>query len=378
MIKKITLTLLLLTSFIALAQFPEDFSTLSGTTFPTGWTTFVGTNGLGTVENWKQNGTSEYAFCKWEGVTAGAVAEDWLVTPQFTVDATQHFLSFSNVVFNTQDYGSILTVRVSTASQTTHADFTIVDTQTETAIRNGATTSFFTNHVVDLNSYIGQTIYVAFVWAQNDGDAIAIDNVDMVAGVNASLNIAETPTPADTATDVEVFGGDANADGNADNSVSLSWAAPTGGETPTGYKIYVGTSAASLGYAGTFTNTSVTWGDRVLSTTYYWKVVPFNNNGYADNCPVWSFTTAATAVIQEEGEVNLFSIYPNPASDILNINTTKQLESVTIFNQLGQEVYNLKTTAISNAIDISNLKKGLYIMNVRAEGKTQAIKFIKK
>jgi len=376
MIKKITLTILMLSSFIALAQFPEDFSTLSGTTFPTGWTTFIGENGLGTVENWKQNGTGAYAFCKWETVASGQVAEDWMVSPQFTVDATQHFLSFSNAVFNTDDYQSVLTVRVSTGSQTTHADFTIVDTQTETQIRNGATSTSFTNHVVDLNSYIGQTIYVAFVWAQNNGDAVAIDNVNMQAGVNASLNIAETPTPADTATAVEVFGGDANADGNPDNSVSLAWAAPTAGETPTGYKIYAGTDAASLGYAGTFTNTSVTWGGRVLSTTYYWQVIPFNANGYTDNCPVWSFTTAATANVNEQ-VIDLFTLFPNPVNNILNINSTENIESVSIFNQLGQEIYT-QNSNIVNAIDVSNFKKGFYIISIKADGKIQTTKFIKK
>ncbi len=27
------------------------------------------------------------------------------------------------------------------------------------------------------------------------------------------------------------------------------------------------------------------------STTYYWKVVPYNAIGDAENCPVWQFTT---------------------------------------------------------------------------------------
>ena len=316
MIKKITL-LMLFVSFTAFAQFPEDFSTLTGTTFPTGWTTFVGANGLGTADPWQQYATStgstqEFPFVK--NQTSGNT-EDWLVTPQFTVDATQHFLSFDNVVFNDADYGGVLTIRVSTASQTTHADFTIIDTQTETQIRNGATSAIFTNHTIDLNTYVGQSIYVAFVYAQdsNGSDFLALDNVNMIAGENPNMQAAINPTPADAATAVVVNGGDADADGNPDNSVTLTWDEPTSGETPTEYRLFVGTSAANISLAGTFTGRNITWYDRALSTTYYWKVEPANANGYASNAPIWSFTTAATADVQDINEVEeLFTVFPNP------------------------------------------------------------------
>jgi len=376
MIKKITL-LMLFVSFTAFAQFPEDFSTLTGTTFPTGWTTFRGTNGLGTVEDWKANGTTNvYAFCKWEAVTTGQVAEDWLVTPQFTVDATNYMLSFDNAVFNTADYGSILTVRVSTGSQTTHADFTIVDTQTELDIRNGATSTTFTNHRVNLSAYAGQAVYVAFVWAQNDGDAIAIDNVNMISENTVVPGVAINPNPADGATGVMVNGGDANNDGTADNSVTLTWDEPTTGDPVSAYKLYVGTDAANLSLGGTFTGRNITWGGRALSTTYYWQVVPTNDIGDAANAPVWSFTTAATADVQNINEVEeLFTVFPNPTQERLNISSALTVDNVSVINELGQVVLSKKAT---NSINVATLKKGIYFVNIQSADKSQTIKFIKE
>lgn len=57
-----------------------------------------------------------------------------------------------------------------------------------------------------------------------------------------------------------------------------------------------------------------------------------------------------------------FNIYPNPTSDILNINLDNNLvlDQVTIYNNLGQVV---KTTT-ENVIDVTNLAKGMYFVEV--------------
>lgn len=160
------------------AQFPEGFE---GTTFPpAGWASFIGTNGLGTVENWEitttdANTGSQSAFVEYEGVS-GDLAQDWLVTPQFTPTADLDGLSiFQRQDFETTEYGTIYTIRVSTASQTDPADFTIIDTQTESDLLET-----FAEKVIDLSAYNFQPIYVAFVMEQDNGDSWYIDDVSQV------------------------------------------------------------------------------------------------------------------------------------------------------------------------------------------------------
>jgi len=185
--KRILLMLLSLSfAFTSNAQLSEDFE--SGTFPPVGWVSFIGANGFGATENWKAQEFptgNQGAVCIWEVIPGGASqrSEDWLVTPQFTVDAASAILSFDNVDSSSTDYLSTYTVRVSTASQNTHADFTIVDTQDETQIFHSQTTLAGMTHTVDLSAYIGQDIYVAFVMEQNDGDLWRLDNINMTSAI---------------------------------------------------------------------------------------------------------------------------------------------------------------------------------------------------
>lgn len=58
----------------------------------------------------------------------------------------------------------------------------------------------------------------------------------------------------------------------------------------------------------------------------------------------------------------IFTIYPNPATEVLNISLENDvlLESVTIYNNVGQKIKTIK----HNTIDVSTLAKGLYFVEV--------------
>lgn len=76
----------------------------------------------------------------------------------------------------------------------------------------------------------------------------------------------------------------------------FTWPAASG--APTGYKFYLGTDAQAtnvLNGTDVAAVTSYTYtGALTPATVYYWKVVPYNANGDATSCTVWSFTTGAT------------------------------------------------------------------------------------
>lgn len=60
---------------------------------------------------------------------------------------------------------------------------------------------------------------------------------------------------------------------------------------------------------------------------------------------------------------NSVKLYPNPVSDRLFIESTEQVESVAIYNINGQLLKQAIET--SNGIDVSNLNKGVYIIQVK-------------
>ena len=87
-------------------------------------------------------------------------------------------------------------------------------------------------------------------------------------------------------------------------TATLNWA--SGGGMPTGYKLYFGTDGAGLTTPtnivnGTDLGNVLTYDpnpDLTAGTTYYWKVVPYNANGDAATCPIWSFTTLPAGYTQ--------------------------------------------------------------------------------
>jgi len=76
-----------------------------------------------------------------------------------------------------------------------------------------------------------------------------------------------------------------------------------------------------------------------------------------------------------------FSMYPNPAKDILNIRFKNSVNdiNVSIYDSLGKLVYNKETRLINSkcVLNVSNLNSGLYFISINSKGKTLTKKLIK-
>jgi hypothetical protein len=90
-------------------------------------------------------------------------------------------------------------------------------------------------------------------------------------------------------------------------SVTLQWA--NGGGFPAGYKLYVGTSNPPTFVEDLGDVTSYLLTDLAEDTTYYWKVVPYNDNGDQTDVPVWSFDANPEGMIIV-GDGTLTQRYP--------------------------------------------------------------------
>ena len=72
------------------------------------------------------------------------------------------------------------------------------------------------------------------------------------------------------------------------------------------------------------------------------------------------------------------AMYPNPASTNLTIENNDTIDSISIFNTLGQEV--IKTSNASNSVTVSvaDLQVGVYMVKIISAGNTTTQRFIKK
>jgi hypothetical protein len=58
-------------------------------------------------------------------------------------------------------------------------------------------------------------------------------------------------------------------------------------------------------------------------------------------------------------------VYPNPAQNMIVIQSDKETEEITIVNQLGQTVYNVKTNQNQVVLNTSNYENGVYFIKIK-------------
>jgi Secretion system C-terminal sorting domain len=73
-----------------------------------------------------------------------------------------------------------------------------------------------------------------------------------------------------------------------------------------------------------------------------------------------------------------FSYYPNPAKNELNLSAAQNISKVSLFNILGQNVLSETVDANQKQINVSNLQKGVYVMEVTIDNATQSFKIVKQ
>ena len=79
----------------------------------------------------------------------------------------------------------------------------------------------------------------------------------------------------------------------------------------------------------------------------------------------------------EEFELNIVKIYPNPVSNILTLNTQKEISNVSVYNMLGKELIHTVPNTISSDVDMSTLQSGTYFVQVTIGNVLETVKIIK-
>ena len=94
-----------------------------------------------------------------------------------------------------------------------------------------------------------------------------------------------------------------------------------------------------------------------------------------DGVYIWSGTCDSLGV--SDNALAGFSYYPNPATEVLSLKSASNIESVSLFNLLGQQVISTEIGATTSDINLSGLTAGTYIMKVTVDGQTGTYKVLK-
>lgn len=106
------------------------------------------------------------------------------------------------------------------------------------------------------------------------------------------------------------------------------------------------------------------------------SVVIKSSNGQFTDYESTSFRIMAQMATNEVGEQQAFSVYPNPAGDVLNVTNLNNKNEYTIHNTAGQIV--MKGSIKDSKLNVSSLTTGNYVITVKQDGQSNSVKFIKK
>ena len=476
--KKLLLSCLLAFGIGANAQFSQNFD--AGTTAPAGWSVLNG-GGASTFIYSPGAPGSAISDPNAAQINFDAVAhDDYLVTPAISVaagvnDRLTYFVKNQDPLF-VENYD----VKVSTTTATAAA-FTAF------LVPNAGAPNAWTQVVVDLTPYVGQTIFIGFHATSTDKFRLLFDNVVNDTAPTVVPDCATLATPTDNSIDID------------NNNTTLTWTPAQTGGPVSYYELYLDTNTNPTTKVGNYVNPTATFSTAtsnalLAGTKYYWRIVAVNSAGTATGCTsVFNFTTktfvaagcttspnglygalvpsvcngttpvtrtisyageystvsvvagntyrfetllkpgyyitiatnvAAPVVIQHgvgpltylattTGLVRFYShtdatcagatnnttshtrsvtclgvlaasdvkradvnVYPNPFQDVLNISDVKGVKSISISDMSGRQV---KVMAPSATLQVSDLKTGLYIVNLNMEdGSVRSIKAIKK
>ena len=70
-------------------------------------------------------------------------------------------------------------------------------------------------------------------------------------------------------------------------------------------------------------------------------------------------------------------LFPNPANDMININSDQEIESIKLVSLYGQLIKTIDIKDYSEEIDISNLQAGVYYVLIQVNGEIITQKFVK-
>ena len=147
---------------------------------------------------------------------------------------------------------------------------------------------------------------------------------------------------------------------------AATWTQVTGFDVDVSYDDYEWvTGTASLGAVEEQANVYIAF--------KYVSIVGTGGNWVVDNVVV----SEASSVSKINNNLRIF---PNPATSVLNINSKTSINNITISNVIGQRVMNIENVNSNNSsIEIANLAKGVYLLNIEnVDGTSSIVKFVKR
>ena len=156
------------------------------------------------------------------------------------------------------------------------------------------------------------------------------------------------------------------------------------------YTVYVGTENT----VENLTNSSITfnettsndacgaWADRTLdisAASGSLIYIGFRHHAVSDmnQLNIDDLGVTSSSLGLEDVAVSQFSFFPNPVNDVLTINAQVSIDSIIVYNMLGQTVITSTPNTNDNTVDMSALQTGAYFVQVSINNTLNTVRVIK-
>ncbi len=103
--------------------------------------------------------------------------------------------------------------------------------------------------------------------------------------------------------------------------------------------------------------------------------IRFAHDNYAGAAFIDDVNISYETLAVKDITLNSWSIYPNPVKDVINVQGLDNVKSLVIFDAVGKKVGQYNN--VSNQINVSNLNKGVYVLQINTDKGKISKKFIK-
>jgi photosystem II stability/assembly factor-like uncharacterized protein len=157
----------------------------------------------------------------------------------------------------------------------------------------------------------------------------------------------------------------AQASGTTSQLNEIYFISPTEGWTVAGNGMVMTTTDGGANWVAGSSGTT-TWLESIFMTsaTQGWAC---GNNG-----TILRYT--APVSVKEAGSKTRASIYPNPTSNLLTVQTDEKIESISVYNAMGA----LVQTETKNTFSVVQLPAGMYMLYIRTGNGNSTGRFIKE
>jgi hypothetical protein len=114
-----------------------------------------------------------------------------------------------------------------------------------------------------------------------------------------------------------------------------------------------------------------------VGATYYTRIYQYGASstvGKTFDLKIWSPSTLSIAEVIG----NQFTYFPNPVKNSLTLRAQSNIQNVSIYNMLGQEVLRTAPNTLESEISMDQLQSGAYFVKVSINDTTETIRVIKQ